>query len=104
MICPWAVNVSKMLWGADATDFRPDRWLADEGDMNHKGGSTDHLSFLSFLHGSRSCIGQMFAQAELACLLATWVTTFDSSLKNYKPLSKRHTVGGIWVVVRRSDI
>jgi len=32
---------------------------------------------LTFLHGPRSCIGQAFAKAEFACLLATWVGRFE---------------------------
>jgi cytochrome P450 len=75
ILSPWAVNVSKDLWGPDADTFNPDRWLKP-GQAN-SGGAESNYSFLSFLHGPRSCIGKDFAKGEFACLLATWVGRFD---------------------------
>ncbi|KAK4542610.1 hypothetical protein LTR36_006658 [Oleoguttula mirabilis] len=71
---PWAINRSKKLWGPDAEDFKPERWLSDgQGGL---GGSKSPLSLLTFLHGPRSCIGQAFTRAELKCLLAAMVLKF----------------------------
>ncbi|KAK4994245.1 hypothetical protein LTR28_000952, partial [Elasticomyces elasticus] len=61
VICPWAINRNTALWGADARDFNPERWLRP-GQAN-KGGADSNYSFLTFLHGPRSCIGQAFAKA-----------------------------------------
>jgi cytochrome P450 len=67
-----AINTSTALWGDDAQEFRPERWLGDE--------SRNNFSFLTFLHGPRSCIGQKFAVAEFACLVAAWVSSFETRL------------------------
>ncbi|KAK5956768.1 hypothetical protein OHC33_002256 [Knufia fluminis] len=75
MICPWAVNKSEELWGPDASEFNPDRWM--KPGMANSGGATSNYAFLTFLHGPRSCIGQKFATAELACLLAAFVGKFE---------------------------
>ena len=75
MLAPWAVNTNKELWGPDAEDFNPDRWMKP-GQAN-SGGATSNYAFLTFLHGPRSCIGQKFAVAELACLLAAFVGKFE---------------------------
>lgn len=75
ILCPWAVNVDKSQWGPDADQFNPDRWLA-AGKAN-TGGAESNYSFLTFLHGPRSCIGKEFAKAEFAALLATWVGRFE---------------------------
>nr|POF04590.1 cytochrome p450 3a12 [Quercus suber] len=75
---PWAINVSTELWGADAETFRPERWLDADGKANNNGGADSNYSFLTFLHGPRSCIGQKFAQAEFACLVAGWVGRFET--------------------------
>ncbi|KAI9672958.1 MAG: hypothetical protein M1817_003122 [Caeruleum heppii] len=78
IIAPKAVNTSLALWGSDALDFNPDRWIDRiDGRANHMGGSDSNYSFLTFLHGPRSCIGQSFARAEFACLLAAVVGRFD---------------------------
>ena len=75
-LSPWAVNTSKALWGGDAREFVPDRWMGP-GKAN-TGGSDSNFSNLTFLHGPRSCIGQSFAKAEFACLVAAWVGSFET--------------------------
>jgi len=68
VISPWAINRSTSLWGADAEEFRPDRWIGTEGKDGH---ATSPYAFTTFLHGPRSCIGSAFARYELKCLLST---------------------------------
>jgi len=80
IISPWAINANKQLWGEDAEKFNPDRWMGP-GRAN-TGGADSNYSFLTFLHGPRSCIGQGFAKAEFACLLAAWVGRFDIEFEN----------------------
>jgi cytochrome P450 len=75
ILSPWAINVSKDLWGPDADEFNPERWMKP-GTAN-TGGAESNYSFLSFLHGPRSCIGKDFAKGEFACLLAAWVGRFE---------------------------
>lgn len=75
ILSPWAVNHSKELWGEDAGEFNPDRWMAP-GQAN-SGGAVSNYAFLTFLHGPRSCIGLKFATAELAALLAVFVGCFE---------------------------
>lgn len=79
-ISSWATNANKDLWGEDATEFNPDRWLG-EGQAN-KGGAESNYAFLTFLHGPRSCIAQNFAKAEFACLLAAWAGAFETRFAN----------------------
>ena len=71
ILSPYAVNMSSSLWGPDSGVFNPERWLG-----NNNGGAESNYSFLTFLHGPRSCIGQAFAKAEFACLLAAVVGRF----------------------------
>ncbi|KAL9069642.1 MAG: hypothetical protein Q9157_006096 [Trypethelium eluteriae] len=81
IMSPWAINQSKKLWGPDARSFNPDRWIdSTTGHANNTGGADSNFSFLTFLHGPRSCIGQAFAKAEFACLLAAWVGSFEMEL------------------------
>ena len=80
-IPPWAVNTDTTLWGPDAATFNPDRWLS-AGKAN--GGADSNFSFLTFLHGPRSCIGSGFARSELACLLAAWAGAFDTTFADEK--------------------
>ena len=49
ILAPAAVNMSKELWGEDAMEFKPDRWLAP-GKAN-SGGASSNYALLTFLHG-----------------------------------------------------
>jgi cytochrome P450 len=89
ILAPWAINTSTTLWGPDALKFKPERWLDADGKANNRGGADSNYSFLTFLHGPRSCIGQKFAQAEFACLLAAWVGSFEMEFEKGSP----HEVG-----------
>jgi len=79
LIAPDVLNRMENLWGPDADKFNPDRFM-DPG-MANTGGASSNYAFLTFLHGPRSCIGQGFAKAELACLLAATVGRFQMELK-----------------------
>lgn len=75
LIAPWAINRSPLIWGENAGDFVPDRWLG-EGNAQ-TGGQSSNYAQITFLHGARSCIGQGFAKAELKCLAAALVGRFE---------------------------
>ncbi|KAH8179890.1 cytochrome p450 domain-containing protein [Sarocladium implicatum] len=106
VLCAWAINRSQRYWGPTANEFIPDRWLNGDpqaayeqgeefGDNFHEsktgggevkersgpGGSSSPYANLTFMHGPRSCIGQGFAKAEFACLLAAFVGRFEFELK-----------------------
>jgi cytochrome P450 len=80
VICPWAINTSEQLWGPDAKQFNPDRWLG-AGRAN-TGGAESNYAVTTFLHGPRSCIGKQFAMAEFACLIAALVGKFEIEFEN----------------------
>ena len=65
----YQVQNSKELWGPDAEEWVPERWLdADKIPRN---------CFYGFGGGSRICIGQHFAWAEMRIILASLVMNFD---------------------------
>ncbi|KAJ3557677.1 hypothetical protein NM688_g1344 [Phlebia brevispora] len=76
IILPIAVlNRSKELWGEDALEFKPERWLSPpEAAKSIPGVWSDMLTFLG---GSHSCIGYRFAIVEMKALLFTLLRAFD---------------------------
>jgi len=72
----WQINRSPELWGEDAAEFKPERWISD-GKANGHGGAKSNYDFLTFLQGPRSCIGQEFAKASMRCLLVALVSGFE---------------------------
>ena len=67
ILCPWGMHRSKKLWGADAEDFNPDRWLEDP---TGRGGAKDAYCFSTFGAGPRVCIAERFARNEITTLMA----------------------------------
>lgn len=78
LISPWAINRDHSLWGPDADEYNPDRWLVGPDAAN--GGAKSPLHMMTFIHGPRSCIGRDFARTEMKCLLATLIMRFRLEL------------------------
>ncbi|KAK3310492.1 cytochrome P450 [Chaetomium strumarium] len=69
-INPWVIHYSKEIWGLDAHEFNPDRWLSDSAAALEK-------FWIPFGVGYASCPGQNIAKIELSKILATIVRDYD---------------------------
>ncbi|KAF9076923.1 cytochrome P450, partial [Rhodocollybia butyracea] len=65
------VNTLKDVWGEDAEEFNPSRWLPE----NNKSGTPP--STLTFLAGPHACIGKTMAIIEMKAVIAALVANFD---------------------------
>ncbi|KAI0076682.1 cytochrome P450 [Panus rudis PR-1116 ss-1] len=77
----WHLNLSPAIWGEDAEEFKPERWLSPLPETVTEAripGVYSHL--LTFNGGTRACIGFKFAQLEMKVVLATLVSTFKFEL------------------------
>ncbi|KAG7086399.1 hypothetical protein E1B28_002354 [Marasmius oreades] len=72
-----ALNRNKRLWGEDAAEFKPDRWLNGSIDTSVPGVWGNMMTFLG---GARSCIGYRFALVEIKALLFTLIRAFEFEL------------------------
>ncbi|KAK1579844.1 cytochrome P450 [Colletotrichum navitas] len=70
--CTWAMNRSRLTWGPDADEFRPERWLVD-GKVANKSAS----EFPVFNGGPRTCLGKKMAEIIAVQVIATVVGLFD---------------------------
>ncbi|KAK9475520.1 cytochrome P450 [Dipodascopsis tothii] len=61
-LVPPQLNRDKNLWGEDADEFNPDRWIGHKAEHAY--------AFMTFLNGTRICIGKRMAEFELRILLA----------------------------------
>ncbi|KAF9269706.1 cytochrome P450 [Marasmius fiardii PR-910] len=64
------VNTWKQIWGEDAEEFRPERWL------NLPKAYHPSFSLLSFIAGPHACIGKTMAIIEMKAVLAALITNY----------------------------
>ncbi|KAI1611225.1 cytochrome P450 [Exophiala viscosa] len=72
-ISPISQNRDKDIWGPDANEFRPERWL--QGEARTKYLDTSSMTFGG--NGPRMCIGRNIALVELHKFLAQFMRNFD---------------------------
>nr|ODN90460.1 hypothetical protein L203_01569 [Cryptococcus depauperatus CBS 7841] len=81
-------NRSSLIWGPDADQFKPERFLHEVKGQTDKDplrlpGSWGNL--MTFLGGVRNCIGFRFALAEIKVILFVLMKNFEFDLLNSKP-------------------
>ncbi|KAI0761469.1 cytochrome P450 [Trametes elegans] len=72
-----ASNCNPELWGEDADEWKPERWLkplAPALEEAHIPGVYSHL--MTFIGGARACIGFKFSQLEMKVVLASLLPVF----------------------------
>ncbi|PCH40502.1 cytochrome P450 [Wolfiporia cocos MD-104 SS10] len=80
-------NANKKLWGEDALEFKPRRWI--EGipvAVTNAPIPGVYSNLMSFLGGKRACIGFKFSEMEIKVILSVMLTTFVFEPAN-KPIA-----------------
>ncbi|KAA1468089.1 cytochrome P450 [Dentipellis sp. KUC8613] len=79
------VNRSIAIWGADAAEWKPERWLSplpqSVADAHVPGVYSNTMTFLG---GGRACIGFKFSQLEMKVVLATLLPVLRFHLTDTK--------------------
>ncbi|KAM5542773.1 hypothetical protein V8D89_003734 [Ganoderma adspersum] len=81
-----ACNKNKSVWGEDALEWKPKRWLQplpQSVEEAHVPGI--YANLMTFLAGSRACIGFKFSQLEMKVVLCMLLSGFKFELSE-KPL------------------
>ncbi|KAG2364256.1 cytochrome P450 [Suillus spraguei] len=77
-----AINRSLAIWGPDAKEFKPDRWLAEDGISGKAKEVQGHRHLLTFVDGPRTCLGKDFAIAEFKAVLSVLVKSFVFEMRD----------------------
>ncbi|KAH9833165.1 cytochrome P450 monooxygenase [Rhodofomes roseus] len=79
-------NMNRALWGEDALEWKPERWLSPlPSAVTDARMPGVYSNLLTFIGGKRSCIGFKFAEMEMKVVLAVMLTTFTFALTD-KPI------------------
>ncbi|POS69688.1 cytochrome P450 oxidoreductase [Diaporthe helianthi] len=79
---PWVAHRNKEVWGDDADEFRPERWL----ESSEEKLKAMNAMYMPFGLGSRTCIGKNISLLEISKVIPHFVRNFDATL--IEPLSK----------------
>ncbi|KAG1729809.1 cytochrome P450 [Suillus lakei] len=82
MISGAAINRSSAIWGPDAKESKPDRWLAEDGISGKAKEVQGHRHLLTFVDGPRTCLGKDFAIAEFKTVLSVLVKNFMFEMRD----------------------
>ncbi|KAG2140207.1 cytochrome P450 [Suillus bovinus] len=77
-----AINRSSAIWGPDAKEFKPDRWLTEEGIGGKAKEVQGHRHLLTFIDGPRTCLGKDFAIMEFKTVLSVLVKSFTFEMRD----------------------
>ncbi|OCH94337.1 cytochrome P450 [Obba rivulosa] len=78
-------NWNKAIWGEDAMEWRPERWLSPLPSAVEEAKIPGvYSNLMTFLGGGRACIGFKFSQIEMKTVLSVLLTTFKFSLPKEK--------------------
>ncbi|KAH0766259.1 hypothetical protein KY285_002130 [Solanum tuberosum] len=100
---PYAMGRMKFIWGDDAEEYEPERWLDRDGFFRHE----NPFKFTAFQAGPRICLGKEFAYRQMkifsAVLLHYFVFKLSDNKKaiNYRTMINLHIDGGLHVRVFR---
>ncbi|KAJ6607875.1 cytochrome P450 [Mycena sp. CBHHK59/15] len=81
-----AANHNREIWGPDAREFKPERWL--NGTARASSGKEDmklpgvYSGTMTFIGGGRSCVGFKFSQLEMKVVISVLLRSFKFSLSD----------------------
>ncbi|XP_026434262.1 cytochrome P450 704C1-like [Papaver somniferum] len=96
---PYAMGRMKYIWGEDAEEFRPERWLDQDGYF--RGESS--FKFTAFQAGPRICLGKEFAYRQMKIFAAILLGCFVFKMKdenkpvNYRTMLNLHIDEGLYL-------
>ncbi|OCT52095.1 cytochrome P450 [Cladophialophora carrionii] len=83
----WGTHRMKSVWGPDAGEFKPERFIQYDRDGKMKSdphagfkGQEASYRYLPFGAGPRSCIGERYARGEFAALVSGLIGRFEWSV------------------------
>ncbi|XP_031475576.1 cytochrome P450 86B1-like [Nymphaea colorata] len=85
----YSVGRMRWIWGEDCMEFKPERWIDDEGRLRHENNS---FRFIAFNAGPRTCVGREVAFVQMKLAAAAILLNFELSVEKDHPVLPRTSV------------
>ncbi|KAG2302503.1 hypothetical protein Bca4012_060798 [Brassica carinata] len=73
VLCMYALGRMRSVWGKDALDFKPERWITESGDLRHE----PSYKFMAFNAGPRACLGKHLAFSQMKMVAVELIQNYD---------------------------
>ncbi|XP_016441474.2 alkane hydroxylase MAH1-like [Nicotiana tabacum] len=73
MFSLYAMGRIESIWGKDASEFKPERWISDRGTVKHE----PSYKFLAFNAGPRTCLGKEVAFTQMKAVAAAIIHNYQ---------------------------
>ncbi|CAH8369394.1 unnamed protein product [Eruca vesicaria subsp. sativa] len=72
----YALGRMRSIWGEDALEFKPERWISETGGLRHEPSS----KFFVFNSGPRACAGKHLAMTSMKTIIVEILQHYDINL------------------------
>ncbi|KAG7637151.1 putative cytochrome P450 [Arabidopsis thaliana] len=73
VFCLYSLGRMKSVWGEDASEFKPERWISESGRLIH----VPSFKFLSFNAGPRTCLGKEVAMTQMKTVAVKIIQNYE---------------------------
>nr|QWK52315.1 cytochrome P450 96A9 [Isatis tinctoria] len=73
LFCLYSLGRMKSVWGEDAMEFKPERWISENGKSVHE----PSYKFLSFNAGPRTCLGKEVAMMQMKSVAVKIIPNYE---------------------------
>ncbi|XP_010417074.1 PREDICTED: alkane hydroxylase MAH1-like [Camelina sativa] len=73
VFCLYSLGRMESVWGEDASEFKPERWVSESGRLIH----VPSFKFLSFNAGPRTCLGKEVAMTQMKTVAVKMIQNYE---------------------------
>ncbi|KAL6127818.1 hypothetical protein ACLB2K_071179 [Fragaria x ananassa] len=95
----YSMGRMEFIWGNDAEEFRPERWLDENGNFQEE----CPFKYIAFNAGPRICLGKEYGYMQMKIVAAVLLSNYkfklsdEKKMVNYKTMFTLHIDGGLHV-------
>ncbi|CAH9071188.1 unnamed protein product [Cuscuta epithymum] len=88
MFSLYAMGRMETIWGKDASEFKPERWITERGTVKHE----PSYKFLAFNAGPRTCLGKEVAFIQMKSVAASIIHNFQVRVVDGHPVEPNTSI------------
>nr|WGU11344.1 noroxomaritidine synthase 1 [Crinum x powellii] len=105
LFSPYAMARMEGIWGKDCMEFKPERWIAENGALKHEPA----YKFFSFSTGPRICLGKELSFTQMKMVVATVVYNFQVRMMKGHVVEQKVAIlmemtNGLMITARRRSV